>query len=664
MSKSRILNYNLDSFKRYLINTYTKNIIKYSEFNPNKNNQLLINTKLINNISDNKFNTFIKKSETIPIENFIKFLLEESNTNNTKGKYHELMDMINSLYDISVQNELPDYSKLNTETKNLIFPKRIEYLISWWIIYKIKNDKFLNKYLYLDNNKLTYPSFQKIISETDDRYYDIVFENLDIIVEIQEDNSAHLNNFNDTLKESLVKIRSKRIVYFKINDYNSYNYKYLSDFWNNLLKPMLLQSCLNYSSVIRQDYCIYSFRLNMLNEYNKISKDLNNNINIKNKNLSSPYFKKMIKRQEYLKPFIMTTDKSLILLIFSWKEKSHNSDNKYVISTDEIFNIVNYSTIDEFDNFITNNCDHIINENRVYIKWNTLITILIMDENFDYVDKLRILDYITNIQDIYEDIIDKIKIHNEDRLKITINMQNLVETHIINKQKEYYEPYINQYKQKNDTITHELNLVYKKMNNCSNKIKTLVKLISSKAKNKRETELLNVIDTELKQLDDMYKSYKENEITIQKIVNSSIIKEIKEFPIVFTNNSDDYMEYSEFEAICNNYGLTKKQIKNILSNLIPNNNCIPMVVPLIINNNNNKNKNKINYFEPLNEDDLDDCYNLQNLTINKINNLMELDNKLLSNDYLINEDPLDDDLLDGNPLDGELSIDELSDGDL
>jgi anaerobic ribonucleoside-triphosphate reductase len=122
----------------------------------------------------------------IDIESLAKFLSTEANTKSTRGKYHELLDMILALYQIPIENDLPKFEVLDAKTFEQIYPKRVEYLICYWILHKISEDKFLSKYKFFDDKNLTVPLFQKLISTKDDRFYDVVFENLNIVLEIQE----------------------------------------------------------------------------------------------------------------------------------------------------------------------------------------------------------------------------------------------------------------------------------------------------------------------------------------------------------------------------------------------------------------------------------------------------------------------------------------------
>ena len=217
-----------EKLEEYLISQYGDEIIKKSVNNPNKDSYKSVSIDCFANITDNTFNDFIKDnnlSNYIQLDKLVYFLTSESNNSskNTRGKYHEYMNMIHAMYDVNIVGDLPNYYILDKTIKDKIMPKRYEYLICWWIKYKIDNDDFLSKYLLFNGDKLTTPTYQEPIVNTDERYYDVLFKKLDIIIEIQEDNNNHKNNMNDNIKEALAKTRLKRIIFFKLVDFKENN---------------------------------------------------------------------------------------------------------------------------------------------------------------------------------------------------------------------------------------------------------------------------------------------------------------------------------------------------------------------------------------------------------------------------------------------------------
>ena len=582
----------LKSLEKYIRSTYGDSVIKISSNNPNKDNQTLVQKSCFKDITDNKFNELLTNTtvsnEYISLDTIATFLRTEANTANTRGKYHELMNMINAMYKLDIINDMPNYDILDEKIKIGIFPKRVEYLICWWILRKIANDKFIGRYRFYDGKKLTQPEFQKLISDDDDRFYDIVFELLDIIVEIQEDNSAHANNPNDLLKEALVKMRSKRILYFKIADFNSKNYVYLDEFWSNDLKPALIQGLLDTNSEIRQSYCIYKFKTNTYSEYIKKKNDLNK-INklideleqseqfAQSKSAQPAQTNRLIKRKttisnrlKFLEPFFKSNgDKSLIIKLFDWKEKALKLSNEYVIPITDINTLLDTYTVDELQTHIEENYDFQIIDSELFIKWDVLVRLLIMDQNIAIADKSRVLEYLTSIQNIYEHIITQIKIHNDHKLKSTKEMHILMENHLILKQKAKYQPEIDKLNDKYSKADKELGILYKKISTQNNKIKKLCDLITNKATNKKEKELLNQIKSEIADLENLYNLNIGKYISFQKIPNKSIIKEIPEFPIFYTANPRDHLTITDFEAICSVYHISKTNIKLLYKSLLP-----------------------------------------------------------------------------------------------
>jgi hypothetical protein len=399
-------------------------MIKSSASNPNKNNQILVSKDCFKSITDTKFKSFVSSIDTygnfIDLNSLIKYLSTEANTTSTRGKYHEMIDMIIALYQLPISNDLPDFDNLDKKTYEQIFPKRVEYLICWWIMFKISNDKFLSKYKFSNGKNLTMPLFQKLISNNDDRFYDVVFECMNLIIEIQENNSAHNLNPNDLLKEALVKLRSKRIIYFKMAEFESDNYEYLKNFWSNDLRPALVESLLNYSGDIRQDYCINVFKNSVFKEYISHRQSITK---LKEKFESEYYTEEQknkinlqilatIKMMQFLEPMCISNanDQSLISQLFGWIDKS-TEQNKFNIDIEEAFNIIliritNFKSIDDIELFLIDNFyPYKRIQTKIFIDWKTMVEMALNNVEADMKKRRQISKYLLSIQDIYEDII-------------------------------------------------------------------------------------------------------------------------------------------------------------------------------------------------------------------------------------------------------------------
>ena len=132
-----------------------------------------------------------------------------------------------------VSSSLRVFRLLKQNLREIIQPIRKEYLICWWILHMIKQDKVISNFLFDKKSfdKIAYPTFQ---CDIESKTFDISFDYLDIVIEIQENNVSHKNNPNDRLKESIVKFKTKRIKYFKLKDFEQRNHDYLDYFWNDI----------------------------------------------------------------------------------------------------------------------------------------------------------------------------------------------------------------------------------------------------------------------------------------------------------------------------------------------------------------------------------------------------------------------------------------------
>jgi hypothetical protein len=178
------------------------NILSPNE-NPNKYNVYCINvnafknafndTYLINYADEIWIDKLKRPKKFITIDEIIEFI-KKANNNNKKGVFHIYMDLSHSYFGVIIKDNIwPLYNKLDSINRKFSEPIRDEYLIIWMINRKIKNHIFFKNYYY---NWLT-PSYQITIQ---DRDYDLTFNFVDIIVEIQEDDGNHKDNDNDIYK--------------------------------------------------------------------------------------------------------------------------------------------------------------------------------------------------------------------------------------------------------------------------------------------------------------------------------------------------------------------------------------------------------------------------------------------------------------------------------
>ena len=577
-----------DNLEKYLKDNFDDDVIKMSSRNPDKDNYKSVSIKCFDNISDNTFNKFIKdnsKTGYIYLNKLAHFLTNDANTKNTRGKYHELMNMIHAMYNVNIIDNLPDYSSLDKSIKDKIMPKREEYLICWLIKHLIDNDKLLSQYLYFNGKPLTTPLYQKSIENIDERYYDMIFDELDIVVEIQEDDNAHKDNTNDELKEALVKVRSKRIIYFKLVDFNTNIQEYLKLFWNDL-KEMLIQSLLNYNASIRNAYCVYSFKndindkcLEFQKDIKQIKKKIKNPKNVKAQ--IDSFGSELLKLNEKFEFFNLfnNTDASLINQIFNWK-LLEKDDDTYVVDVDDAFKlrITTDKNIEDFKNFIINEykqdikygkIEGVVNKNKIFIQWNTLIFIT-MKSSIDQFKKDIIIHYLLNIQTIYEDIIRKIQMHHNDKFNITGHMYKLVIDHTTKK-------YVDQYENKNKILTKKFDIANYRVKLCLQDIKRndgankmIIELAEGKFTAKKDIKLLNNAKEYVKKSNEFYNQNIGDYITIRKKYNESIIREFPDFPVVYTGNIDNRISYNNLASICKHYNISKNSITLICESFLIN----------------------------------------------------------------------------------------------
>jgi len=691
---------NVDKLILYLTKKYGSDIIIKSENVSDKNTTIYINKDKMFDIT---YKTFfeIKSSYNenyITLDQLISFLVNNNNgganTSATCGKYHEFMQMVFELCNVTIKDDMPNYENIDPQLKQIIIPSRDEYIICWWIINKISNDLFIKNFLFINKKNISWAIFQY---NYDGKFYDVSFDYLGIIIEIQEDKIAHQNNPNDKLKETIIKFNGKRIKYFKLQEYRKKTFDYLDDFWNNTLKKSIIEALLYKEYDARKLFCSNRFieicndEMQLINNEVRKLYDQINLVDQDKKIRKSKIlrFNNLKEKSTRLKAYINRVDTSLINKLFEWKNESEKMNNQYIINVEDICVFFNYdsTSINKLINIIyTNGILFIINNDEYYISWKSLVELLKLKDIFDDQLIIKQLDhYLLNIERIYEEIIINIKIHT---------------TEIINNNADYNESYIKYIKHKiedplikqiNKLSSENLNFQYeikmvcsqiKKLTKLSIKQNTLCETLTIDIKQQQESkqtqkqtqkqkqeskQTQKQTQKQIQQVKDLrdireslflLKKYHNNNvgniITVQKIAGKSIIKEIPEFPIIYTGKIEHKMLNNNFIGICRAYLISISNQKKIYQELYNDSNIDTSII------------NILHYIKDISDDDIiHDQSEQDNIIVKKIVTI----DQILKSEFIIDEsdnelkhlcdNSVDDNSVDDNSVDDN-SVDDNS----
>jgi hypothetical protein len=607
-----------------------KDYISNPSTNPNKSHDYRINVKaLCNYFTDKKIsqwaNTHWSDKNTIKIKDFMDFIIGQTNNNNPRGTYHEYMDFVHTYWNIPINDEnIPQYSILKEKDKNIyenINPKRKEYFIAWWIKNKIENDVFLKSINSEIKEKYLKQTYQEPIKKGDDRFYDILLKNINIIIEIQENSKAHNESYNDLTKESLCAMRGFRIKYFKFEEFAKSNIGYLNEFWNgNLdededvdiditniktndygLKSMIIQGLFSIldktdREIVYKDFLIHNYLKSIKIKYNNLSQLVDKYNNNKKKYSSKLYKQKNQFNQDLRDKLELgandetnSDEYDFIKIMNKWYKESSNTE-EYCISPFgndflKIFCILRQDK-EDFEKFIKL-CWHRgyvgLNGNNYYedslefdfdklrFSWNSLSRLFIEiyhDSNNELSELLNLSNFcgfisqtinlMLTVERTYNSITSSIIIHEESRLNLSEQLMELLEKHIYTKMFNKYEKEIDSLKKQLDISQRELSNYKLQTNKLVRKTNTLVKKIKPQLKdNKASKEQFSSVKNELKEVEKLI-GYKQDSMTIQFLKDKSIIKELDDFPIIYTGLSKDYIDTKDFEALCNNYKVSNQ----------------------------------------------------------------------------------------------------------
>ena len=328
-----------------------KNIIYPNEYGDSKY-EYKINKKALCKIfyDDRLKNHEFKDELYITLTEFINFMHKFNRSDDTMGYFHEYLDYFHALYEVNVSEgviSLPDYHKLSDEeVKDVVKPKRDEFLIVWWILKNIRSHPFLKKF-----EKLMGISYQESIRNSDKRFFDVLFKNINIILEIQEATGNHDENLNDLTKEGMARLRVNRIYYFKICEHSKSSFDYLEEFWygkeskglnkskmNDGLETMLIQGLLaldhdNKYGVITE-YLMYETKNYNLKQKKSLERDIKmyEKLDLEEKEILKDKHNYNCELYKKVCSMVDTVDKDLINILFEWYKNSFKNCDQYIIN--------------------------------------------------------------------------------------------------------------------------------------------------------------------------------------------------------------------------------------------------------------------------------------------------------------------------------------------
>lgn len=599
---------NLTSAASELYNKYNKNAllnllnergceIIRTENNPNTScKDSLRKNQLMNLFQvDNKFSEYCENKwsnkELIDLDEFIHFLLDTPRIfgQNTKGKYQIYMDYIHSYLDVKLTDlYFPNYNELDSVMR-YIGDLRDEYLYIYWIDKIVSNHSFLKNY-----RDLIKPIYQKQYGNN--KYYDMTYDKLKVIIEIQEFNN-HNDNNNDNDKLEYVTAQGHIILYLKVNEFKESLIDASYSFMNILIETMISKIIL-YEQSILSDYCVYSF-IELLKEnceeITNIISDINNtyfnneldldDIGLieklsHNKNIDKSLIRQIKRIIELNK--IKNNDKYIITQIhknntitkkiFEIKKLCHDKKNSKILNVNHLLlllddNNINDNDIEKLRDKFFNRVHDIVND-EYCVDWENFVKIIVSDnEYFDDLIKDTLTDYVINVEKIIRDV--SIIIANTDN-RILQNIKYSIDKYIILREEQVekkYEKILDTANENNNKLKVD-NDVYKKL--VSGVLRLNNKLLSRN--NQNNVKIVNDYIDNLRSLTDNFltkKKYDDNDINV-KDENMSIFKKLPDFILHYSKKSTDTITYLEFISIMDKYNIHNDTIKSILTKLCRN----------------------------------------------------------------------------------------------
>ena len=337
-----------------------------------------------------------------------------NHSSNTVGKYCIYIETVYAIVGIPVVNYVPQLRSLTPEQRELIAPKRDEFMILNHLNYFAKTNPVFAKYY----DRYLVMNYQQSLGTN--HKFDASFGNI-VDIEVNENSEDHDCNLRDDLKSDISLINGRSLFTILVSHYQKSvdnRNKILLDLENILVKHLL-----KISSEFRMDYSYFKFREILRSQIKVRQDELKRFIELSpdrdNKNIKSIKEQKIELLRDILELLSdqNTANANLIIKLFDYKDQCIKAkkigQDIYPISFEFIT-----SVLFRLDNTDTNSekiLEHIkalgtINTEGKYTFNYESVVQIVNDIRDDKVERIRNVNfkYLLVVQEIYESYFDKI----------------------------------------------------------------------------------------------------------------------------------------------------------------------------------------------------------------------------------------------------------------
>jgi len=245
--------------------------------------------------------------------------------------------------------------------------------------------------------------------------------------------------------------------------------------------------------------------------------------------------------------------------IYRWRCDKLN----HAIPLEEVIKLLQINEVAELENFIVTVLDYQRIDDKIHLTWNSLIKLMLSYEEIDKDVKFTIHEYLSNVEDIYEEIIMYVRKYYEKYGNVNENNIKTAEDHIRNQIETAYQKDMKILKDKNDEIVNKNKL----MNSHVKKVIKKANSVYSHFTKIKSIKITSDYKKLIEELNKMYLADVADNVTFQKIKNESIFEELVDFPIKYTGNSKHQITKIEFMNICKIHNINDSIAKDTINKL-------------------------------------------------------------------------------------------------
>jgi hypothetical protein len=511
-----------------------------------------VKSKVLSLFKDNNLGSYAEKhwtSDVISLEQFVKFITEEAMTDGTTSRCGQYVKYTHAYYDVPMEQGIPDYSMIDPKIREFIEPKRIEHKALFILHHGLETDPLIKTF----PPRVLKETFQGLVNAPNPKYFDKLYPNVGLAIEVHEETENHVNSQND--KDKLVHACNQDIiiVYFKMIDCPDKELNTMSKYLEDKIQEIryvFVSLVLRKFPNSHKMFYMQMFKNHITECKNTVEKKIvlmGSPVNVRDETRLD----RLTEQSDRYSEFLEGKEDCMLIKSFEWEKELENKPDDRIITSASIAKMLKIDSDDKISHdALRNEFQYVapedINEETMCVNWDGMIYILMSlpDSVLKPEDKNIVLRYLIKGKKIYKCIFQHLTYLDKLFRSQRGDLQKVYESRETSMAMRHANRVYNLEKKIKNTDGQ--NKIIKK---AFNKLVLDVKCVCEPGSRPSSIRNLRITLDSVKDI--VCPTAKPTRVTINCTeVGKSVFHELPRFQFVFTRNVKDCIDINTFHHYC------------------------------------------------------------------------------------------------------------------